>query len=272
MNHSKRNQLLLMLMMVVTLLTVAACGAGTQRDNTSQSPGRGSDTVAGTPANSVPTLETTVVANPTTAPTTTSEIGQGSPQATSESASGETMGEHQMAMGEFDQMFIDMMVPHHQSAIEMAKIIQEQGENPELKQMAESMIQSQQTEIDQLRQWRQQWYGSNETPPMTQMPMLPGMSQMEQTGDAMTMDMTKDIERVRNAPRPVDSTFVEAMTQHHQMAIEAATMAQQQATRQEIKDMAKNIIQAQQQEIADMSRIGKQLQEQSAESLVTPTP
>lgn len=36
--------------------------------------------------------------------------------------------------------------------------------------------------------------------------------------------------------------------------------------------MAKNIIQAQQRKIAEMSRIGEQLKEESAESLVTPTP
>lgn len=275
MKHSKQNQLMLILMMAITVLALAACGAASQRGDTSQAPGAITSTPGqipgGTPANGVPTLEATVATNPTTAPAT-GETPQGSAQATSETASGETMGEHQMAMGEFDQMFIDMMVPHHQSAIEMAKIIQQQGENPELKQIAESMIQSQQAEIDQLRQWRQQWYGSSDTPPMTQMPMMPGMSQMKQTGNTMTMDMTQDIERIRNAPRPVDSTFVEAMTQHHQMAIEAATIAQQQATHQEIKDMAKNIIQAQQREIGEMSRISQQLKEESAESLTTPTP
>lgn len=167
------------------------------------------------------------------------------------------MGE---TMAEFDQMFIDMMVPHHQSAIGMAQIELQQGENPELKAMAESMIQSQQAEIDQLRQWRQQWYGSSETPPMTQMPMLPGMSQMEHPGEMMTMDMTPEIERVRNAPKPIDATFIEAMMKHHQMAIEAATMAEQQATRQEIKDTARNIIEEQQDEISELSRISEELQ------------
>jgi uncharacterized protein (DUF305 family) len=125
--------------------------------------------------------------------------------------------------------------------------------------MAESIIQSQQTEIDQLRQWRQQWYGSSETPPMDQMPMLPGMSQMDET-EEMMMDMTQEIESLRNAPKPIDAMFVEAMTKHHQMAIEAANLAEQQATRQEIKDTARNIIQEQQAEIGEMSRIREEME------------
>lgn len=95
---------------------------------------------------------------------------------------------------------------------------------------------------------------------MTQMPMLPGMSQMEHTGDMMTMDMTPEIERVRNASKPVDATFLEAMMKHHQMAIEAATIAEQQAAHQEIKDTARNIIQEQQDEISELSRISEELQ------------
>jgi len=268
MNQSKRYQLMVILMMTIAVLALVSCAAASQPGDTSQAPGAVNSTPGQTsgetPESSVATMEATVAVIPTTEPTT-GESGQGSVPATSEAASGETMGDHQMVVGEFDQMFIDMMVPHHQSAIEMAQVMQQQGENPELKQMAESMIQSQQAEIDQLRQWRQQWYGSSETPPMTQMPMLPGMSQMEQTGEMMTMDMTPDIERVRNAPKPIDATFIEAMTQHHQMAIEAATIAEQQATHQEIKDMARNIIQEQQLEISEMSRIREQLEKQKAE-------
>jgi uncharacterized protein (DUF305 family) len=275
MKHSKRNQLMLMLMMAVTILALAACAAASQTGDTSQAPGAANSTPGQTsgeaPESTVPPMEATAAAMSTTEPTT-GESTQGSAPATSEAASGEMMGDDQMAGGKFDQVFIDMMVPHHQSAIEMAQVEQEQGENPELKQMAESMIQSQQTEIEQLQQWRQQWYGSSETPPMTQMPMLPGMLQMGHEGDMMTMDMTADIERVRNAPKPIDATFIEAMTQHHQMAIEAATMAEQQAMHHEIKDMARNIIQEQQQEISEMERIRQELEEQSTESLATPTP
>src|SRR4051794_294921 len=38
---------------------------------------------------------------------------------------------------EYDQNFIDMMVTHHQAAIDMAKVAQRQGEHAEIKQLAD---------------------------------------------------------------------------------------------------------------------------------------
>ena len=59
----------------------------------------------------------------------------------------------------FDKAFIDMMVPHHQGAIEMAKIELDKGENPELKQLAQAIIDAQQREIDQMNDHRQEAFG-----------------------------------------------------------------------------------------------------------------
>lgn len=57
----------------------------------------------------------------------------------------------------FDLMFIEMMIPHHQSAIEMAESILETTERPELQQMAQDIIEAQQAEIEQMKQWQQEW-------------------------------------------------------------------------------------------------------------------
>lgn len=57
----------------------------------------------------------------------------------------------------FDVHFIDLMIPHHEGAIAMAKHALSQAKHPELKKMAEEMISSQQKEIDQLKQWRKTW-------------------------------------------------------------------------------------------------------------------
>ena len=59
----------------------------------------------------------------------------------------------------FDKAFIDMMVPHHKGAIEMAKVELDKGENPELKQLAEAIIEAQQREIDQMNEHRQEAFG-----------------------------------------------------------------------------------------------------------------
>ena len=60
----------------------------------------------------------------------------------------------------FDRAFIDMMVPHHQGAIAMAKQLLQKGEQPALRNMANDIISAQTDEIAQMRKWRKAWYGS----------------------------------------------------------------------------------------------------------------
>jgi uncharacterized protein (DUF305 family) len=57
----------------------------------------------------------------------------------------------------FDIAFIDMMIPHHEGAVEMADQLLEEGENPQLQAMAKEIIASQTAEIEQMRKWRAQW-------------------------------------------------------------------------------------------------------------------
>lgn len=169
------------------------------------------------------------------------------PTATPEST---PMGDMMGGEAEFDQAFIDMMVPHHQSAVEMARVALERAEHPEIQQMANDIIAAQAGEITQMHDWRQQWYGSSETPPMSEMPMLAGMPGM---GDMPgTMDMAREVERLSTVPEPFDLAFIDAMIDHHQDAIDAAQLALEQANRQEIKDLAQDIIDAQQREIGQL--------------------
>lgn len=51
----------------------------------------------------------------------------------------------------FDEKFMAMMVPHHEGAIEMARMELEQGSNPELKQLAEAIIEAQEREVKAMR-------------------------------------------------------------------------------------------------------------------------
>ncbi|HKH36327.1 MAG TPA: DUF305 domain-containing protein [Rubrobacter sp.] len=58
----------------------------------------------------------------------------------------------------FDEAFLDAMIPHHQSAIEMAQVALEKSDNPKIKELAENIISAQQREIEQMREWRMEWY------------------------------------------------------------------------------------------------------------------
>jgi uncharacterized protein (DUF305 family) len=60
----------------------------------------------------------------------------------------------------YEKRFIDMMIPHHEGAIVMAKHALDHSNREELKEMARKMIESQQQEIEQLKRHRAEWYGS----------------------------------------------------------------------------------------------------------------
>ena len=171
----------------------------------------------------------------------------------------------------FDQQFIDMMVPHHQSAVEMARVAEARSQRPEIKGLAADIVRSQDAEIEQMKGWRKAWYGSDQTPSMSQMPMVDGMTIETPPGGGMaghtgmgskdakpaakgpmTMNMAADVERLRAAGEPFDRVFIDAMIPHHESAIAAARAAESRAERPEIKELAKAIMRDQEREIAQM--------------------
>ncbi len=70
-----------------------------------------------------------------------------------------SVGAPQADASAFDQAFIDMMVPHHQSAIEAAKAAETRAQKPEIKNLAKQIIADQQREVEQMQQWRRSWFG-----------------------------------------------------------------------------------------------------------------
>ena len=58
---------------------------------------------------------------------------------------------------DFDLMFLDMMTVHHQGAVEMANTELRDGSLPEVKQLAQQIIDAQQAEIDRFQQWQKEW-------------------------------------------------------------------------------------------------------------------
>lgn len=71
---------------------------------------------------------------------------------------GMTMGEELATSDPFDRAFIDSMIPHHAAAIETATVAYKETDNPEIREIARGIIDSQANEIGQMIEWRQEWY------------------------------------------------------------------------------------------------------------------
>jgi uncharacterized protein (DUF305 family) len=168
-----------------------------------------------------------------------SGCGQLAPaQAPGDSAPAAGHGDHgemtQSGDTPYDIMFIDGMIEHHEGAIRMAEQALQESERPELRAMAEEIVSVQQAEIEQLRQWRDEWYPD------------------EPESDIAHMDM--GMMEIPQDERSFDLRFLEAMISHHQGAIHMAHTALEQAERPEIRQMAEEVISVQEAEIEQMQQ------------------
>lgn len=163
---------------------------------------------------------------------------------------------------EVDRMFLEMMVPHHQSANEMARIELQKGKNPEVRKLAQKIIDEQTREIQQMQTYYKQWYG-------TGLPAMNGnmgnMQMSSQMGESMMMSMRQQdnmnqemLNTLKNSPN-VDQEFLRQMTRHHQTATMMAGMVVDSATHPETRELAQSIVKSQNEEIAQMQQLLRQV-------------
>jgi len=140
---------------------------------------------------------------------------------------GYMMGDHMMFITS-DESFIEQMIPHHQEAVDTAKVILARSNNTELKAIAQDIVDSQTAEIEQMRTWYLDWFGGAPSAGMY-MAMMPDLSNLE--GEEL------------------DQAFIKGMIEHHEGAIEMAEQLKDITKRPELLEMADNIITAQTAEV-----------------------
>lgn len=153
-------------------------------------------------------------------------------------------GMHQMQDGammsqNIDQHFIVQMIPHHEGAIEMAKVALEKSKRPEIISLANGIIAAQSREITDMSAWYGSWFGGAVP--------VGGMGGMHMSGMAGDLDELKKV-----SATDFDREFIDQMIPHHEMAVMMANMLASASDRAEMKTLAQAIITSQTSEIEMM--------------------
>lgn len=142
-----------------------------------------------------------------------------------------------------DVNFAQMMIPHHEQAVEMSRLVYERANREEVKQLARSIEAAQEPEINQMRSWLRAW------------------GEGEMVGDHSTHDMpgmvgSGEMERLANVRGDeFDNLFLRLMISHHEGAIDMAKEVQSGGKSQDVERLAGEIIATQQAEIDHMSSL-----------------
>jgi uncharacterized protein (DUF305 family) len=135
-------------------------------------------------------------------------------------------------------MFAEMMIPHHQQAIDMSDLALKNSTNPEVLALAQQIKDAQSPEIEQMKSW-----GASSMAHMGH--MMDGMLSDEEMSDLAAATGSR-----------FDKLFLEGMIKHHEGAIEMAQMVTD-SKNSEVAALAKVIIEAQQREILTMNELLK---------------
>lgn len=144
--------------------------------------------------------------------------------------------------------FLKGMVPHHESAVEMAESYLKHGGNDEtLKKIANDIIDTQTKEIEQMN------------------------AMIEELEDAGRNDAEKEAAYLEEyqkmfsahhmshgsgqTPGSVDAAFSQGMIEHHQMAVDMAKAILNHSDEEDVKGLAQTMIDAQEREIGEMRAV-----------------
>jgi uncharacterized protein (DUF305 family) len=143
-----------------------------------------------------------------------------------------------------DVTFAQMMIPHHEQAIEMSdSLLEKDGVDEQVRELAQQIKDAQQPEIDQMKDWLDQW-GADES--MGEMG-----HDMGAMGDGMMSE--EDMGRLDDATgAEASSLFLEQMIMHHEGAIEMAEVEVENGENPDAVALAERIIEDQTNEIAEM--------------------
>lgn len=152
-----------------------------------------------------------------------------------------------------DISFAQLMIPHHQQAVEMADLALDRATSPEVKELAEQIKGAQDPEIQMMSGWLEAWGA-----PM-QMDGADGMDHggMDMGGMTMSGMMSdEDMQALADASgMDFDQMWLKMMIAHHQGAISMAEQIKAESSNAEVTAVADAVISGQTAEIDTMQQL-----------------
>lgn len=149
--------------------------------------------------------------------------------------------------GDVDYDFMRGMIPHHQGAIDMAKVMLEQGGDEQMLALARAILAAQGTEIAQMQAWLRE-HGQPR----------PGDSAQDVIAAWQRIDqrMMNEVQAVSKGAvgtgDDITGDFVRGMIPHHVAAVDMAYVLLGHSTHSDLRNMAKAVIREQEREIREL--------------------
>lgn len=163
---------------------------------------------------------------------------------TASESSATTSQEHNDA----DTQFAQMMILHHEGAIEMATMAEGRAQTAEVQQLSSDIQFAQQPEIDLMTSWLETW---GEDLPSSD----DDMGGMDHSSGHTGMADDEQMQQLEDAGADFDRMFLEMMIEHHQGAITMSEEQQANGLNKDALELAGTIIADQTEEIATMEQL-----------------
>ena len=158
-----------------------------------------------------------------------------------------------------DPMFAQMMIPHHQQAVQMSEVMLAKDDlDPDVEELANKVVAAQGPEIDQLKNMLETWG----EPTSMESGGMEGMDHGSDSGAGMEGMMTEEQMQELEAAEGAEAAemYLTMMTAHHRGAIDMAQEQVAEGQNPQAIEMAQKVIEDQEAEIQEMDRLLQQIQ------------